>query len=302
VSRDPPRGIRRRAERSGIRPVESGSGVASDDRLHPVGRLVERTYSHIDDLFVMKRFDLTATRAAALKGNRVPVRPLDVSEPGHCVTQARRLRCRRTKVSRRMSSVLKELALSYAVLSEGLRGGSAPDVHEPSAAEPPYRASASPITPAGPSAHATPPQRSPPSSALRVRLHLKPGQNGTKRLLAQYGDRLICVRYRYDAKCKKRLKTVELLVAERDWEPPRPRLAPDHVVGLRVVFADTAVRDRVKRAGGTWNPERRVWQLRYDRVVELGLTSRIVQERVSNRRCSEPSRGHLDTNALDAST
>jgi hypothetical protein len=34
---------------------------------------------------------------------------------------------------------------------------------------------------------------------MRTRLHLKPGQKGTKQLLAQYGDRLVCVRYRYDA-------------------------------------------------------------------------------------------------------
>ena len=32
-----------------------------------------------------------------------------------------------------------------------------------------------------------------------VGLHLKPGQKGTKHLVAQYGDRLVCVRYRYDA-------------------------------------------------------------------------------------------------------
>ncbi|MBI4246199.1 MAG: hypothetical protein HY614_03325, partial [Candidatus Rokubacteria bacterium] len=57
------------------------------------------------------------------------------------------------------------------------------------------------------------------------------------------GDRLICVRYR-----------VELLVAERDWQPPRPRFAHDQIVGLRAAFADLAVRDRVKQAGGTWNP------------------------------------------------
>jgi len=50
------------------------------------------------------------------------------------------------------------------------------------------------------------------------------------------------------------------------------------IVGLRVAFADMAVRDRVKQAGGTWNPERRVWQLRYDRVVALGLHGRIVDE------------------------
>ena len=104
------------------------------------------------------------------------------------------------------------------------------------------------------------------------------GQKGTKQLLAKYGDRLICVRYRYDALRKKRFKTVELLVAERDWEPPRPCFADDQIVGLRVAFTDVAVRDRVKQAGGRWNPARRVWQLRYDRAVALGLGPRIVDD------------------------
>jgi hypothetical protein len=116
-------------------------------------------------------------------------------------------------------------------------------------------------------------------------------------LLAQYGDRLICVRYRYDAQLKKRFKTVELLVAERDWEPPRPRFAQDQIVALRVAFADVAVRDRVKQAGGTWNPERRVWQLRYDRVVALGLNSRIVDEPASNTGCPRSSGKNVHADA-----
>ena len=170
-----------------------------------------------------------------------------------------------------MTSVIGELSFSYAMLSEGRWCGSAPlAVHEPRPADPPYRASSI----AGPSARATPPRRSPTSSTSRVRLHLKPGPKGTKQLLAQYGDRLICVHYRYDA----------ILVAERDWEPPRPRVAHDQIVGLRVAFADVAVRDRVKQAGGTWNPERRVWQLRYDRVVALGLNTRIVDDPASYTR------------------
>ena len=94
-----------------------------------------------------------------------------------------------------MTSVLRELPLSYAVLSEGRRCGSVSAVHEPSPAGPPYQASL--ITPAGPSARATPPRRPRESSTSRVRLHLKPGQKGTKQLLAQYGDRLIRVRYRH---------------------------------------------------------------------------------------------------------
>jgi hypothetical protein len=99
-----------------------------------------------------------------------------------------------------------------------------------------------------------------------------------------YGDRLICVRYRYDAQRKKRFKTVELIVAERDWEPPRPRLANDRIVALRVTFAEVAVRERVKQAGGKWDPDRKVWEMRYDHAVALGLAGRIV-DGASNSGC-----------------
>ena len=58
---------------------------------------------------------------------------------------------------------------------------------------------------------------------MRSLLHLKPDQKGAKQLLAQYGDRLVCVRYCYDAQQKRRFKTVELIVAEREWDPPRQR-------------------------------------------------------------------------------
>ena len=143
-------------------------------------------------------------------------------------------------------------------------GGPVSAVHEPSPTGSPDRASLT--APAAFSSHALPPRRSRELSTARVRLRLKPGQKGTKRLLAQYGDRLICVRYRYDAQRKKRFKTVELL-------------------GMRVAFAEVAVRDLVKQAGGTWNPERRLWQLRYDRVVALGLNHRIVNESASASRC-----------------
>ena len=47
---------------------------------------------------------------------------------------------------------------------------------------------------------------------MKTRKHLKPVQMGTKRLVAQYGDALLCVRYRYDEKRGVQLKTVELIV------------------------------------------------------------------------------------------
>jgi hypothetical protein len=120
---------------------------------------------------------------------------------------------------------------------------------------------------------------------MRTRLHLKPGQKGTKQLLAQYGDRLVCVRYRYDTQRKKRFKTVELIIAERDWEPPASRFTADTMVGVRIGFAEVDMRERVKQAGGKWNRSHKVWELRYDQVVALKLEARIVEEEeASNTR------------------
>ena len=90
--------------------------------------------------------------------------------------------------------------------------------------------------------------------SMRPRLHLKPGQKGTKQLVAQHGDRLICVRYRYDSQRKKRLKTVELVGAEIEWEPPRPPYADNQIVGVRIGFAEVAARERVKQAGREVEP------------------------------------------------
>jgi hypothetical protein len=112
---------------------------------------------------------------------------------------------------------------------------------------------------------------------MRTRLTLHPSQHGAKHLLAQYGERLVCVRYRYDEQRKKRFKTVELIVEESDWEPAGCQRAAESVVRVRIALPELEVRNQVKRAGGRWDPQRRVWELRYDRVVALGLADRIVE-------------------------
>ena len=40
----------------------------------------------------------------------------------------------------------------------------------------------------------------------------RPGAKGTRKLVEQYGDRLICVRYRYDPAQGRRDKTAESIV------------------------------------------------------------------------------------------
>lgn len=107
---------------------------------------------------------------------------------------------------------------------------------------------------------------------MQTRLTLKPGQKGTKKLIAEYGDQLVCIRYRYDPQKKKRYKTVELIVEEIDWKPRRRADAP---VEVKVEWGEADLGRQVKQAGGKWNPAKKVWEMRYDRAVELGLEGRI---------------------------
>lgn len=77
---------------------------------------------------------------------------------------------------------------------------------------------------------------------------------------------------------------MEIIVAEREWEPPAPRVTADTIVGVRVDCAEGEMRERVKQAGGKWDRRRKVGELRYDQVVALKLEARIVKEEASNTR------------------
>ena len=140
---------------------------------------------------------------------------------------------------------------------------------------------------------------------MSVRLTLKPGQRGTKQLVEQYGDRLVCVRYRYDAERGKRYKTVELIAEEVDWvQEGTPAAAL--MMGVLVAREETELREQVKAAGGRWNPERQVWELRYDRVRRLGLEGRLVREDgedyaiLANGLSAEPAVGAIDIDTQES--
>lgn len=117
---------------------------------------------------------------------------------------------------------------------------------------------------------------------MEARLHLKPGQNGTKRLVEKYGDRLICVRYRYDAATGQRHKTVELIEETVPWRPEGARerhlmqRAADEPVLLKIAYEERDLRERVRQAGGRWQPKERAWVLSYGETSRLGLLERIV--------------------------
>jgi hypothetical protein len=109
---------------------------------------------------------------------------------------------------------------------------------------------------------------------LRVRLKLNPGQQGTKHLHRHYGDRLVCVRYRYDEKSKKRYTTVELIVEEEPWQPYTTK--PDTIVRIAIGYHEADLRQKVKDAGGKWSKSTKTWKIPYKTVRKLGLMKRII--------------------------
>jgi hypothetical protein len=110
---------------------------------------------------------------------------------------------------------------------------------------------------------------------MRARSKLKPGQPGTRKLVEQCGDRLLCVRYRYDALKRRRYTTAEIIVDESDWDPMPSDTARRERVAVRIEVHEVKLREKVKAAGGRWDPEKRVWHLPMEQVLQLGLEGRV---------------------------
>lgn len=87
-----------------------------------------------------------------------------------------------------------------------------------------------------------------------------------------YGEKLVCVRYRYDTDRKRRYKTVEIIVEETEWIPN------DALVLVKVAWGEKEIAYRVKTAGGIWNKTKQAWELTYGKVVELQMEDRVVKE------------------------
>ncbi len=89
---------------------------------------------------------------------------------------------------------------------------------------------------------------------MKAHNHLKPRQNGTRRLVERFGDSLLCVRYRYDEIREVRIKTVEIIVDERPGRA-EPRLRETDSVFVQVPYTMRALRERLKAVGARWNAE-----------------------------------------------
>lgn len=101
---------------------------------------------------------------------------------------------------------------------------------------------------------------------MKTHTHLKPGQRGTKLLTEQYGDALLCVRYRTDERRGVRLKTVELIVEEKPLRNSGRYYKEEESVNLIIAFGETVLRDRLKSLGGRWSPTEKTWHVTYGAI------------------------------------
>jgi hypothetical protein len=113
---------------------------------------------------------------------------------------------------------------------------------------------------------------------METRLTLRPGMPGTKKLVARYGERLICVRYLYDKTRGQRVKTVELVIEEAPWHgrPRKPRRNNHDLVGVRIAWDAADLRITAKKAGGIWRPRQKPREMPWNAVRTLGIGHRVV--------------------------
>lgn len=122
---------------------------------------------------------------------------------------------------------------------------------------------------------------------MKTRVNLKPGEKGTKRLVEQYGDALVCVRYRYDAKTRKQYKTVEIIVSESDWTPPPAKYPDGTLVRLKIGISETALQGQVRAVGGRWDKQQQVWLVPYGCIAGTKLEKFIDVETAKEARNDE---------------
>ena len=123
---------------------------------------------------------------------------------------------------------------------------------------------------------------------MQVRTVRKPGERGTQKLVEKYGERLVCVRYRYDPEKLKRYKTVELVIAAEPWVPTSEATRIDNVppineqhhtprVPVRINYYEKDLQRQIKAIGGTWEPTKKLWYAPEEYVRRIGLDKRIVR-------------------------
>jgi hypothetical protein len=111
-----------------------------------------------------------------------------------------------------------------------------------------------------------------------TRLKLKPGQKGTKTLVEKYGDALVCIRYRYDEATRTRIKSVELIVETKQLPPSKKFDKENSLVPVQITFGEKNLGKLARAVGGWWDPDVKLWYIRYGNIKGTELENHIVTD------------------------
>jgi hypothetical protein len=75
-------------------------------------------------------------------------------------------------------------------------------------------------------------------------------------------------------------KTIEIVVDNKPWQGHSRKIPKSKIMNIRIAYDEVEQRKRVKAAGGKWDSNRQAWQLSYEKVIELGLSNRIVDSQL----------------------
>ena len=81
---------------------------------------------------------------------------------------------------------------------------------------------------------------------------------------------------------RRRYTTAEIVVQESEWDPLPSATARRERVPVRIAIQETTLREKVKTAGGRWDPDKRVWMLPMEQVIQLGLTGRVRDKKAAS--------------------
>jgi hypothetical protein len=134
---------------------------------------------------------------------------------------------------------------------------------------------------ASPSAALSRPRAPAPSPAAapapggNVTKTIRPDQPGALKQRRLHGSRLVCVRYRIDAEQQRRYTTVELIVDEAPWPPPKAHAGRWVYVRLRP--DEHRLCNLIQSLGGTFAKTHQAWQLTPTLAKQLRLTDRLLR-------------------------
>jgi hypothetical protein len=66
-----------------------------------------------------------------------------------------------------------------------------------------------------------------------------------------------------------------LIIEEEAWTPFQAPPPADAMVSFRIAPAELRLRQQVKHAGGRWDPQRQVWEIRYAQAVALEAVEKL---------------------------